>query len=270
MTSDDIIKQLIQNGADKLHILSDFDRTLTNPVVNGQEIPSLISVLRDHGYLTPEYAKKAHALFDQYHSIEIDPTINRQKKKSAMREWWTRHFALLIASGLTQKDIRDAMIARHAQLRDGAHEFFSFLKTHNIPIVIMSSSGLGISSIQLFLEAENEMHENVFIVSNQYEWDKNGKAVAVKEPIIHGMNKDETLLSNFPEIYARIKNRANVVLLGDNESDLGMIAGFPYRQLLTIGFLDTPSKTAPTFDMMLDPSSSLEPVTALLKKIHAT
>jgi len=84
------------------------------------------------------------------------------------------------------------MQSRHAQLRDGAHEFFMLLEQNDIPLIIMSSSGLGIDSIAMFLEAEHEQHDNVHIISNHYTWDENGKATAVQEPIIHGMNKDET------------------------------------------------------------------------------
>jgi len=252
-----------RDGVSHLHVLSNFDRTLTKPEVDGKKIPSLISVLRDHGYLTPDYPEKAHALFDHYHQIEIDTTIRRDERKKAMKEWWTKHFELLIASGLTRQDIKNAMHARHAQLRDGTHEFFSLLKRNNIPLVIMSSSGLGVDSVHFFLEAEHELHDNIHIISNHYEWDENGKALAVKEPIIHGMNKDETLVRDFPEIYPQIQNRKNVLLLGDSTSDLDMVVGFEYQNLLSIGFLDTPDGNS-GFDIEFKSSASLHKIINIL------
>ena len=64
-----------KQGIDSLHIVSDFDRTLTYASVGGEKIPSIISILRDGNYLSKEYAEKAHALFNKYHSIEIDNNI---------------------------------------------------------------------------------------------------------------------------------------------------------------------------------------------------
>jgi hypothetical protein len=37
-------KSISKDGAKKLHILSDFDRTLTTAFVDGKSIPSLISI----------------------------------------------------------------------------------------------------------------------------------------------------------------------------------------------------------------------------------
>jgi hypothetical protein len=39
-------------------------------------------------------------------------------------------------------------------------------------------------------------------------------AIAAREPIIHSFNKDETVVKNFP-IYEEIKDRKNILLLGD-------------------------------------------------------
>ena len=52
------------------------------------------------------------------------------------------------------------------------------------------------------------------------------------------MNKDETMVHDFPEIYKRIKDRKNVLLMGDSIGDLGMIEGFDYDNLLKVGFLN--------------------------------
>jgi len=52
------------------------------------------------------------------------------------------------------------------------------------------------------------------------------------------MNKDETILKEIPEVYSAIKDRRNIILLGDNVGDLGMIEGFDYKNLLKVGFLN--------------------------------
>jgi hypothetical protein len=98
-------KEFKKGGAEKIHVLADFDRTLTTAFVDGKSIPSLISVLRDGNYLTPDYAGKANALFEKYHAIEIDSKIPLFEKKKAMLEWWKTHFALLVECGLNKSDL---------------------------------------------------------------------------------------------------------------------------------------------------------------------
>ena len=224
-------------GAEKFHVLSDFDRTLTKMFVAGEEVPSIISVLRSEGYLTPDYPDKAKELFNYYHAIEIDPQVPDKEKKVAMRQWWSKHFDLLIASGLRKKDIEQAVTSQKLQLRSGVSQFFEFLKERDIPLVIMSSSGLGVESISLYLKRQNLLSENILIVSNEFIWDDAGRAIAVKEPIIHAFNKEETILGDFP-FYDKVRERKNVLLLGDGPDDVEMIAGFNYENLIKVGFLN--------------------------------
>jgi len=63
--------------------------------------------------------------------------------------------------------------------------------------------------------------------------DENGKAIAVREPIIHSFNKDETVVKNFP-IYKDIKDRKNIILLGDGLGDAHMADGFDYENIIKI------------------------------------
>lgn len=218
--------------------MADFDRTLTKAFIDGQSTPSLISILRDGNYLTPDYAEKAQDLYRKYHPIEVDPEISPADKKKAMEEWWLTHFDLLIKSGLNKKDLERIVESGKIMLRVGAPEIFDFLYNSKIPLVIMSSSGLGGDVIRMYLTREGLMSDNIHIISNTYEWDADGFAAAVKKPIIHAMNKDETLVKDFPRIFEAVKDRKNVLLLGDSPGDVGMIEGFDYNVLIKIGFLN--------------------------------
>lgn len=71
-------------GLAKLHILADFDRTLTVGLINGIKTPSIIALLRDGNHLIPGYAEKAQALFDKHHPIEIDLKLSQNIKKNKM------------------------------------------------------------------------------------------------------------------------------------------------------------------------------------------
>ncbi len=268
---EDLKKLISRDGVEKLHVLTDFDRTLTSLFVNGKKVPSLISVLRDENYLTPDYAQKAHDLYNKYYPIEIDPNIPMEEKKKAMNEWWTTHFNLLIKSGLNKKDIEDVVKSRKIKFRNGFSDFINTLKENNIPLIIMSSSGLGSNAISMCLEQEGELYDNIHIISNLCRWDENGNAISFQEPIIHVMNKDKTAIQNFPA-FEKIKNRRNVLLLGDSLGDIGMVEGFNYNHLIKMGFLDKNVEQnlesyKANYDVLMLNDSSMDYINELLREI---
>ncbi len=230
-------KRIAEGGAKKLHVVSDFDKTLTSCFVDGKKIESLISILRDEKYLTPDYPEKAQALFEKYVPIEKDPNIPLGEKKRAMHEWWSTHYELLLRSGLSKKDIESVANSKKIALRGGAMEFFNFLNEHKIPLVILSAAGLGYETIEMYLKNHNAMYENIHIVSNQLLWDEEGKAVGVREPIIHTFNKNYSTVKNIP-FFNEIRERKNIILLGDGEGDVTMVDGFEYDNIIKIGFLN--------------------------------
>lgn len=263
--------EIKKDGADKLHILTDFDRTLTKAVVNGEKTPSIISELRNGNYISEDYSKKAHELFDKYHPIEIDPNIPLKEKSEKMYEWWKKHFELLIESGLNKKHLEKIIANGKIQFREGVKEFLDFLHDKNIPLVIISSAGLGGDSISMFLQKQKRLYDNIHIISNVYEWDKRGNAVAVKEPIIHVLNKSEISLKKL-SIYDDLKNRKNVILLGDSVGDIGMIEGFDYHNLIKIGFLNENVREnlldyQKNFDILITYDGDMNYVNKLLKEI---
>jgi len=258
-------------GAGQLHVLADFDKTLTKAFVSGKAVPSSVSVLRDNNKLAEGYAEKAHAHFKHYHAIEIDPSVPLPEKKKAMHEWWTAHFELIIASHLTKDDIRYVVESGWMQFRDGACDFFSLLQKNNIPLVIMSATGLGNEVIELFFKQQGLLTPNIHIIANAFVWDEKGVAVSYKEPIIHVFNKDETLLQNFPA-FKDIQHRTNVIMIGDSVGDIGMVEGFSHENLLAVGFLNGEEEKykknfQQNFDVVITGDGPLTPVTELLDKI---
>ncbi len=232
-----LCSQIANGKADGLHILADFDKTITKAFFDGKEIPSLISILRDGKHLTADYAEKAHFLFNKYHSIEIDPSVSNIQKKEAMKTWWTKHYDLLIESRLNKKDIVAAVDSPKIVPREGFSDFLKILQEKNIPLLIISASGLGRESIEMFFKKHFGTADGIYVVSNEFVWDKKGFMMSAKEPIVHSLNKDESILSSFP-FYNKIKNRKNIILLGDSLDDSSMSKGFNSRALIKIGFLN--------------------------------
>lgn len=266
------IKSKMKNsGPESLYILAGFDRTLTKTIINGQKIRSLMSILRESDILPEEYNQKAQELFKYYHPLETDNSLNKEEKKMLMGEWWVKAFGLMVDFGFNKSHLQKIVDTGLVQFREGALELFDILKQNNIPLVIMSASGVG-EAISLIFEKAGKLSDNVHIISNAFNWDANGQVLFAKEPIIHSLNKDETLIKDFPEIFEKIKNRKNVILLGDNIEDIAMVEGFAYENLIKIGFLNENEKEnlgvyKQNFDAIITNDGSMKIINELLKEI---
>lgn len=264
--------KIISEGVDNFHVVADFDRTLTKAFVNGISLPSIISVLRNENYLSEEYSEKAKTLAGYYHPIEIDTKIPLNEKKKYMKEWWEKHFKLLISSGLNKKNLERIINEGKVEFREGAEEFLDLLHEKNIPLVIISSSGVG-DLIPMYLEKHGKLYDNVHIIANLYRWDKDGKAIGIENSLIHVFNKDESSVKKHSAIYKKIKNRKNVLLLGDSLGDLGMTDGFEYKNLLKIGFLNEKIEESldeykKNFDVVITNDSNMKYVNDFIKNLN--
>jgi len=264
----DIVEKISADGAKKLHILSDFDKTLTRvSYIKGKPVGSLIGQLRAGGYLSPEYAPESYKLFEKYSPFENDHTISLNKKLKKMEQWWEKHHELLIRCKLNKNDMDQVMKTAHLKLRPGVKNFFKLLHKHKIPIVIISAGPAYM--IEKMLKNNSLLTKNIHIVANYYNFDKNGYMTSVKKPIIHSLNKYEIILKNLP-FFDQLKQRTNVILLGDQPDDLGMIKGFEYDNLLTIAFSQTEKdrqRLAKEFNVALGGNDKFNFVNDIIKKI---
>jgi len=149
--------------------------------------------------------------------------------------------------------------------------FFDSLKDKKIPLLILSASGLGYDSIYYCLKHENKLYDNIDIISNDFVRDEDGKAIGVRQPVIHSFNKDETVVKNFP-IYEDIKERKNILLLGDGLWDAQMADGFDYENIIKIWFLNNDSpdnreKFSETFDLIILDDGDMDEVNKIIKQI---
>ena len=259
-----------KDGKEKIHVLTDFDRSLTKAYVEGEYVPSVISILRSEGYISEDYTKKANALAAKYHPIELDSKIPVKEKKKQMMEWWTKHFKLLIESKLNKKHLEKIIQSDKIWFREGALEFIDLTHKYGIPFVIMSSSGVG-DTLPMIFEREKRLYDNIHIITNLFKWDKKGYAKEVIKPIIHSLNKDETMLQDY-SFFKEIKNRKNVVLLGDNVEDIEMVKGFDYDNIIKIGFLNKDVEKnignyKKAFDIVILNDSNMNYVNSLMKEI---
>ena len=166
--SNKIIANFIKGWKENLHILADFDRTMTQAFSNWKYRASLISVLYEDWYLSEEYQKTAQWFAAKYRPIELDNAISIEDKKSAMEEWRTKHKLLLIKEWITKQNIYEAMKSQNINLRAWAKNFFDILNTNNIPLIIMSAWWLWTLAIEKYLENNDSLSDNITMIWNDF------------------------------------------------------------------------------------------------------
>ena len=212
-----------------MYVLADFDRTLTL----GSSSTSW-SILSKSDMVPKEYVSERQELYDFYRPIEIDEKLDYDTKNRLMKEWWTKHISLFIKYKISEEVVKRACRdLRVMSFREGAKDFLRRMFDNNIPVIIISA-GIG-NFIKEFLVMNDCDYDNIFVVSNFIKF-SDGVASGIADNIIHSLNKNEV---SMPEnIRELIKNRENIILLGDGISDVRMASEEKRSKALKIGFLE--------------------------------
>lgn len=269
------------NNNMKWKIVMDFDGTLSyGQRADGKKNTS-IATLREGGYLSAEYEKAAHALHNYYHPIEIDPNISSEAKTQSMYEWWYQHNDLLISEGLNKDTIEKAGRSDYVIMRDGLRDFFASLHELQIEPYIFSA---GRQELIYYTLSQNNISLDMSnIISNQFYYDDNGKAIDYTRPPITSANKNDTVIMdinnhNYDNIRDRYMAARNVIILGDSPSDANMIQT-EYDKIIRIGFLNTEQTDTnyserlqlykQHFDYVLPHDATMHQVLNIVKKVKA-
>ena len=228
-----------------VYVVADFDRTITN----GSSQTSW-SILSSSNLVPKSYIKERNELYDYYRPIEVDSTIDSELKMKLVKEWFQKHIELFIKYQLTEEIFNEAATnLRVMEFRNGAKEFLKFLHQNNIPLIIISA-GIG-NFIESFLKHYDCYYDNIYISSNKILFE-NGIASGIDKNIIHSLNKNEVSLPKY--ITEKLKNRNQVILLGDQVSDLKMVDKKAHDSVLTIGFVANDSQNQLDFLILNSPS----------------
>ncbi len=216
-------------------VIADFDGTCTLKVVNGQKTPSLMAILASQAYLPPAAVKEAQDLFAHYYPIEIDPTVDAVQKNQLMKEWWIKSTDVLVRYEVTLKMIQEVTKSPLVQFRPQFTEFLHYLKMHEIPLIIYSSSGIGYDAITYLLKDRSLLSPNIKVFSNDTQFDKTGRMTGIAEPIIHIANKTgQNLVKN--HLIMATPTRTDCLLLGDTLDDLRMSEGINFQRVYSVAF----------------------------------
>jgi len=261
-------KKMIFDGATKLRIVSDFDKTLSKAFDRNNIMHSVIGQIREGKYLSDEYTKKSYELHAKYYPIEVSNTIPLEEKKNKMIEWWGTHIKFIAANGMNIKIVND-IAEKRVILRKGAEDFFKLLKNKKIPILILSAA-LG-DVIEKLLKLKKINYSGIHTISNFFKFDGKGTVTGYKGKIVHSLNKNEFEIKN-ANFYKKIKIRKNIILLGDSIDDLKMVEGANYDEIIKIGFLNENVKEnlkqyKKAFDVVILNDGTMNFVNELIKKI---
>jgi hypothetical protein len=83
-----------------------------------------------------------------------------------------------------------------------------------------SHNGQNYIAYTFYLENHKRLNKNIFIVSNEFIWNKNGVMIGYKEPIIHSCDKDYSSVKKFP--FYKYHN-SNIIKIYKNKSKTPLI-----------------------------------------------
>lgn len=218
-------------GLKSLHIIADFDLTLTKHISDGKKCVPTWEVFQ----LGDDYIKEKEKLINFYQPIEHDPNVSLEVKTEKINEWWRSHLAALIKYGLTKEIINNGTLHSTMTPRQNLDTLFKFTEENDIPFLILSA-GLG-DVISEFFSMRNMLYRNMHIISNFFIFDKNGIPTGFQEDYVHSYNKHEVHLRGKPYM-KDIEGRKNVILLGDSPGDVDMDKGISHENVMKIGFLN--------------------------------
>ncbi|XP_066554493.1 7-methylguanosine phosphate-specific 5'-nucleotidase isoform X1 [Amia ocellicauda] len=268
----EILQSIHNGGPSKLQVIADFDMTLTKFAHNGKRCPTCHNIMENSTVISEECKKQLQGLLDKYYPIEIDPKRTIEEKTPEMVKWWNEAHDLLISQKIQKDKLVLTVRESDARLRDGYRVFFDELKKQSIPLLIFSA-GIG-DVLEEVIRQAGVFHPNVKVFSNYMDFDESGILQAFKGQLIHTYNKREGALLN-SDHFQELKNKRNIILLGDSMGDLTMADGVhSMENILKIGYLndkveEREAQYMDAYDIVLEKDETMDVVNGILKYITA-
>ncbi|KAI8893418.1 pyrimidine 5'-nucleotidase [Globomyces pollinis-pini] len=255
------IMKFNQQKTEHIHIIADFDMTLTKYWENGKRSRSSHGILEASNGLTTEMKEKLGELYKKYYPLEISQEITYEEKFKHMEAWWSKAHECIVESKISKSNLHQLVKENPVSFRPLLKEFIQLITTREIPLLVFSA-GLA-DVLECVLQSEPGFWtDDMAIVSNKMIFDSEGICVGFEDPLIHTLNKNEAGVSS--TVHAqKVDHRDNIILMGDSLGDLKMSAGIRFENQLTVGFLNHDvEQLLPTymdqFDVVLINDTSLE------------
>uniref|UniRef100_A0A1E1WSJ8 5'-nucleotidase n=1 Tax=Pectinophora gossypiella TaxID=13191 RepID=A0A1E1WSJ8_PECGO len=265
------INKIISDGHSKLQIVTDFDHTLTRHTTDsGTTVLTSFGMFRECPSVPQHYKDEDNRLSAIYKPIECDPFMSIEEKTQHMIDWYVAAHDILKDIVFPRSELMEIGKKMIDCFRRGVKDMMWWSQRQQVPVLVFSA-GLG-ECVLVALKAANFLLPHVKVVSNFLALDDNDKIVGIKGEVIHTYNKNETAIKN-TEYYEMVKDRSNVILMGDNIGDAGMAEGMEHCDVvIKVGFLghntdDNLQNYLNKFDVVLVHEPSMDVVNAILKLV---
>ncbi|XP_022127445.1 7-methylguanosine phosphate-specific 5'-nucleotidase [Pieris rapae] len=230
------INRILKDGHSKLQIVTDFDHTLTrHQMDSGKIVLTSFGMFKDCPSVPQIYKDEDNRLSGIYKPIEVDHIMTVEEKTKHMIDWYIAAHKLLIGMKFPKQELKEISRNMVQCFRTGVKDLISYSEAHFIPVLVFSA-GLG-ECVVAAMEAANFLLPHVKVISNFLDIDENDTILGIKGEVIHTYNKNEAAIKN-TEYYEMVKERNNVILMGDNIGDAGMAEGMDHCDvIIKVGFL---------------------------------
>jgi HAD superfamily phosphoserine phosphatase-like hydrolase len=248
-----------QSGPSKIHLVFDFDRTLTVRHANTDEDITAWHIMQAH---LPEEGKASYLqFFRKYRALELEGKMTTEDAVT----WWSAMLDLFVRYQVNMRAVESDFLHR-ASIRPGTAELFRLCHEHGIPAVILSA---GIRDVIEVWSRTYDIRPSL-ILSTALQVDASGRVVEwQKDTLVHIFNKHE---ADHHELIAIRKARPNAIVIGDGLSDADMAGGsgdilrirvFDPRPDEVFDMAEVRDKTFQSFDAMIE-GGNFEPLNRLL------
>ncbi len=253
--------ELMRAGADRVFVVTDFDRTIT-PLHNesGEEISTWGLLSRK---LPKDIQLAEIELYKKYRPLEV---VGKMTVEDAL-EWWSVNLDYYQKSDLRWADIENE-VKEAIPARPGAVDLFGVCREKKIPAVILSA---GIKDV-IDLWCQKYKVRSEMILSTKLCFDDRGYVCGWdKDSLVHTLNKGEI---GRKDLAALKQSRPHSILIGDSLDDAAMIGqnesslrvfvdNRPEKNSKTPGFYD---KVFEKFDLTIQ-SQTLFPVVGIVEAL---
>ncbi len=255
------IADFVRVGSNGMHVIFDFDRTLTVKRPGSDDEVTTWHILGEH--LPPEGKLEYKNLFQKYRGVELRGELTTQ----TAIEWWSASFELYIKYDINLTDVEDDFLNK-ASIRPGVAELFKLCAGHGIPTIILSA---GIRDV-IEIWCRRYKIEPSLIISTALTLDTSGKITGwEKDTLVHVLNKSE---ATHVELVKIRSERPKTFLVGDSLDDTTMASGD--RDVIRVRILDPRAdevtseqeiqRTLEKFDALIQ-SGSLRPFLELVERV---
>lgn len=197
---------------DQLHLIFDFDRTLTVPHPGADDNVTTWHILNEH--LPPNAQGHYQKLFEHYRPLEMSGELTDEQAIT----WWSSILNLFVENGIDMREVEADFVSK-ASIRPGAKELLELCKAHGIPTIILSA---GIRNV-IELWAKHYGISPDVVMSTELQLDSDQR-ISGWDPstLVHALNKHEI---DHPDIRQILAERPNVIIVGDSVNDTNMAQG---------------------------------------------